>query len=655
MDQNVCVPVTESRSEEFIAAIRVAEGEAEWIELRLDYLEPEELPLLLDWLAVNSSNVKGNIVLTFRPREQGGRRDVTLTERQKFWQGLDPLIKTRANLIDLEWDLVESLRHIEPPVPWERVICSWHDFGGMPADLVDRYDQMSSTPAAVIKIAALANKIEDSLEIFALLRWAQGRKPLIALAMGLEGLTTRVLSPSRGGRLTFAALRPGAESAAGQPTVAELRKLYRAESLTERSLVFGVIGSPVGHSRSPRIQNSALAALGVDGVYLPLPVRNLETFIRDFVRPSTRKMDWNLRGLSVTIPHKTAIIPYLDELDETARQIGAVNTLVVNEGILIGYNTDVTGAMKPLEQLRPLSQARVAVIGAGGSARAICYGLQRRGAEVVLFARDLEKARPLAAEFGAALRPLESFVQGDLFNIVINCTPLGMHGHSQGQSPLQPETLSGVELVYDLVYTPEQTKLLEDAQTQGCRTLGGLAMLVEQAAEQFWLWTGLEAPRSVMWNAARKWQAISGTVIEGHQVASRPSDHYPQGTIEMQAPLFRERGLDLEGFYYGTLNISISPNHFRLRRPSHFFPQVEWTVHHPPEDFSFCRCRVTAGNSTVDGWIYYPHPETKIRHHQDQSVIEIIAPWIEGITYGSTVTLEVLPDEIDISRGYVRI
>lgn len=650
MNQYVCVPITESRAADFKAALREADRVAEAIELRLDYLEVTELPELLDWLAREGATLAAALVLTFRPSEQGGRREVTLAERREFWRGLAPSIKERATLVDFEFDLVESLvaepLSEGPPVAWAKVICSWHDFGGMPGDLIARYERMAATPAAVVKIAALANTIGDSLAIFDLLRYARGKKPVIALGMGLAGLSTRVLSLSRGGVLTFAALRRGAESAAGQPTVGELRDLFRVGSLTTESPVFGVIGNPVGHSRSPRIHNSTLAALGADGVYLPLPVEDLDSFVHDFVRPATRKIDWRLRGLSVTIPHKLAIMPHLDYLDETARRIGAVNTVVVEGGELHGYNTDVTGAMAPLEALLPLAGARVAVIGAGGSARAICYGLQVRGAEVTLYARDTAKAQVLAAEFGARVAPLESFA-GEV-DVVINCTPLGMHGHSEGQSPLPAESLRGVRLVYDLVYTPEETRLLEDARAAGCQTLGGLAMLVGQAAEQFRLWTGLDAPREVMWNAARQWTAVTGTILAGHQVASKASAHYPQGTIEMQAPFFRERGLDLAGFFHGTLNISIDPRRFQLRRATHFFPQVEWTTHHPPENFSFCRCRVTAGGRTVDGWVYYPHPETKVRHYQETSIIEVLAPRIDGLSYGATVTLEVLPDEIAI-------
>jgi 3-dehydroquinate dehydratase / shikimate dehydrogenase len=323
------------------------------------------------------------------------------------------------------------------------------------------------------------------------------------LGMGLPGLATRVLALAQGGLLTFAALRRGAESASGQPTIDELKTLYRAHQLTRESQIFGVIGNPVEHSRSPRIHNPALQAAGVDGVYLPLEVDDIASFITDFVHPKTKKLDWDLHGLSVTIPHKVSVIPLLDHLDETAKAIGAVNTVVIRGNELHGYNTDVTGAMNALAPLFDVRNARVAVLGAGGSARAICYGLKQRGANITIYARDLAKAQTLADEFGAAAARLDQFdgQAGRQAEVVINCTPIGMHGHSEGQSPIAASALQNVKLVYDLIYTPRETALLQAARAQGCQTLDGLAMLVNQAAEQFRLFTGKDAPLEVMWQA----------------------------------------------------------------------------------------------------------------------------------------------------------
>jgi 3-dehydroquinate dehydratase/shikimate dehydrogenase len=495
----ICAPITEVSPESFLAKIHEAEKIADVIELRFDYLPAEALPQLIVNLSSRIARVSKPLILTFRPREQGGNRDLSLRDRRDFWRGLPPEIVNSIAFADFEFDLVESFANERPPAPWEKVICSWHDFVETPYDLIARYDRMASTPAAVVKIATQANRISDCLRIFELIEHAKGKKPVIALAMGLPGLMTRALAPARGAMLTFGSLRRGAESAAGQPTVAELRDLYRVKQLSRDSEIFGVIGNPIGHSRSPLMHNAALKALNRDGVYLPFEVDDVDSFVCGFVRPKTKKLDWNLRGLSVTIPHKLAVIPYLDFVDATAKAIGAVNTVVIEGDEIHGYNTDVAGAMKPLDEMIDVHNARVAVIGAGGSARAICYGLSHRGADVTIYARDLKKAQPLADEFRTRIATLESF-KGEA-DVVINCAPVGMSGHSEGRSLIKAESLEGVKLVYDLIYTPEETALLSDAKRAGCRTLGGLAMLVGQAAEQFRLWTGLEAPVDVMWQA----------------------------------------------------------------------------------------------------------------------------------------------------------
>ena len=493
----ICVPITETIPEAFLNAITDAAQTADAIELRMDYLDAAGCRTVLEKLPQLSEGK--TLVLTFRPREQGGQRDLSLPDRQEFWRGLSTEIVSAIRFADFEFDLVESFAGGDSPIPWDKIICSWHNFEETPHDLIQRYDRMAATPAAVVKIATLAHRIGDSLRIFELIEHAQGKKPVIALAMSLPGIATRILAVSRGGLLTFGSLRRGAESAAGQPTAADLRNLYQVKNLTRSSEIYGVIGNPVGHSRSPLMHNAALAALNRNGVYLPLEVDNVETFARDMLHPKTKTLDWNLRGLSVTIPHKLAIMPFLNWIDPTAQAIGAVNTVVVRGEELHGYNTDVIGAMKPLEALLDLRGARAAVLGAGGSARAICHGLRERGAEMTIYSRDLRKAEPLAEEFNTKTALLEQFARNA--DIVINCTPIGMHGHSEGQSLLRAESLRNVKLVYDLIYTPEETALLREAKTAGCQTLGGLAMLVGQAGEQFRLWTGLEAPVELMESA----------------------------------------------------------------------------------------------------------------------------------------------------------
>ena len=205
------------------------------------------------------------------------------------------------------------------------------------------------------------------------------------------------------------------------------------------------------------------------------------------------------RGLSVTIPHKINAMSHLDVISSAAKTIGAINTIIVKNNDLHGDNTDVAGAMKPLENLLELKNTRVAILGAGGAARAICYGLKLRGAQLTTYARDLAKAKILADEFGSEVGFLSEF-SGNA-DIVINCTPIGMQGHNEAASPINPASLKNVQLVYDLIYNPLETNLLRDAKNAGCQTLGGMAMLIGQATEQFRLWTDEEVAPEVMWNA----------------------------------------------------------------------------------------------------------------------------------------------------------
>jgi len=149
----------------------------------------------------------------------------------------------------------------------------------------------------------------------------------------------------------------------------------------------------------------------------------------------------------------------------------------------------------------------------------------------------------------------------------------------------------------------------------------------------------------------QNWITIRGVVMRGHRVASQPSDHYPRGTIEMQVPFFKALQLDLSSFYWATLNVSISPYTYTMRAPDHTFRKVQWTTVHPPEDFSFSRCRISYQGIRYEGWIYYPHPETKARHYQDRSVIEVIARRIPDIKYGDEVEIDVQAEEILARSG----
>jgi len=448
---------------------------ADFIELRLDYLDstPAEISELLQGLA-------RPVILTFRPSEQGGHRNLSREERESFW-------KTAPRGEMVWWDVEDDL-DLSPDC--SRVIVSHHDFSGVPNDLQQIYERLADTPARVVKIAVQANDVVDCLPVFQLIDRArrEGRE-VIAIAMGNAGLATRILGPSRGVFLTYGALDDESATAPGQVNAPKLRSLYHLDNIDNETMICGLIGLPVMHSVSPHIHNAAFASEGINGVYLPFEVRDVDSFFKRLVDPRTRELDWKLRGLSVTAPHKQSVMHHLDWIEPNAKEIGAVNTVVVEEDRLLGYNTDAAGLIDPLlKKFDSLADKQVAILGAGGAARAAIWALQRQNARVTLFARNVTKAQMLADSFNLSCEPLSSAKFAG-YDLVINATPLGSGEHIE-QSPASAEQLNGARCVYDLIYNPGDTKLLREARKVGCQTLGGLEMLVAQAKLQFELWTG---------------------------------------------------------------------------------------------------------------------------------------------------------------------
>jgi 3-dehydroquinate dehydratase / shikimate dehydrogenase len=509
----ICISICEPTVAALERAVASAVAIGDLIEVRLECIDPLELETGAGLITKLLKEAPCESILTLRPAADGGRRplvddgdDAGADEtRQAFWSAAI----FSESYFDVELDLAEKFASSETapslPIDWSRTICSHHDFAGVPAKLVQIYDRLAATPARVLKIAVQANDATDCLPVFHLLERARtdGRE-MIALAMGTAGVATRILGPSRGAFLTYASLEDEAATAPGQITARELRDVYRIEKLDRQTQIFGLLGLPVSHSLSPRMHNAAFATAGANAVYLPLEVSDVKAFIKRMVHPRTRELNWNLRGLSVTAPHKFAVMDQLDWIDTTAQEIGAVNTIIVAGDALHGYNTDAEGLIKPLVQkFGDLAKARCAVIGAGGGASAALWALRQTGATVTLFARDAAKARALAERFGADWKTLENASFAD-FDVVVNATPLGTAQHLVVQTPASAQQLRGARLAYDLVYNPTDTMFLREAREAGCETLGGLAMLVAQAAEQFRLWTGNTAPADVMHEAAQQ-------------------------------------------------------------------------------------------------------------------------------------------------------
>jgi 3-dehydroquinate dehydratase / shikimate dehydrogenase len=530
----VCVPVCARRASELRVAVARAVEVADIIELRLDCLEGDEVGAALSQLRELFAETPRPFIITFRPAEQGGRRALGEQERLGFWRtlarhlrGATAQIDSEAQtgseaasplFADIELDLFESphagtLRDdFDEMLRAERLklICSQHDFRGTPADLGPLFERMARTPAHVLKVATHAGEITDCVAVMRLLELARrAGRGMIAVAMGEAGLLTRVLAPSRGAYLTYGSLDAAQATAPGQATARELRELYRVERISERTLVTGLVGSPVAHSFSKHIHNAAFRARGLDAVFIPFEVADADAFARRMAHPRTREISWSLRGLSVTAPHKQAIMAHLDWVEPRASEIGAVNTVLVEGDELRGYNTDAEAALTPLGGLVELNgaieldDARVAVIGAGGAARALLWALRGRGAHATVFARDTLRARATAEDFGARVAGLEG-ASFDGFDLVVNATPLGTRGSREDETPATAADLRGARVAYDLVYNPSETKFLREARAAGCETVGGLPMLVAQAAAQFNLWTGADAPLEVMREAAER-------------------------------------------------------------------------------------------------------------------------------------------------------
>ncbi len=504
----ICVPVCVSRASEIAPAIARAAEVADIIELRLDCLTEADFYEVERNLAGLSKYSPRPLIYTLRPAEQGGRRELDQNTRLRFWRAeINKLLESHEHYADVEPDVALGLMQAgrDFPAPdWNRIICSHHDFAGVPAELEKIYERMAQTPARILKIAVRADDVTDCLPVLRLLERArrEGRE-MIAVAMGEAGMLTRILAPSRGAFLTYGALDEEQATAPGQIKAIELRDLYRVHRLNHQTEIMGLVGHPVGHTFSPRIHNAAFAARGMNAVYIPFEVRQPDDFLRRMVDPRTRELEWNLRGLSVTAPHKQAVMQHLDWIEPSAQEIGAVNTIVIKDQTLLGYNTDAEAAVAPLRDVIELSGARVAVIGAGGAARALLWILRDRGARVTVFARSVERATETAKKFGAQCERLDGASFGE-FEVVVNATPLGTRGFREDETPTVASQLRGARIAYDLVYNPRETRFMREAHEAGCHTLGGLDMLLVQAAAQFKLWTGTEAPLAAMREAGEK-------------------------------------------------------------------------------------------------------------------------------------------------------
>jgi 3-dehydroquinate dehydratase/shikimate dehydrogenase len=496
------ISITDNDAEQMSERFRAAKtAGAEAIEVRLDGLNGLT-PALAGEMITQARKTKLPVIATCREKDEGGARSFSIAEKTAI---LAECVKAGAEFIDCELkvfakkEVREPLKQILKGAPECRLILSAHQMKGRFEDINLKYETMLSLwPMAICKLVYQARHINDCFEALDLLQRAG--KDMIVFCMGQAGLMTRVLSKKLGAFLTFASLDADSATAPGQIPAVQMKQVYRWDKLNKDTEVFGLIGNPVGHSLSPALFNAAFEKDGINAVYLPFLVEGDQEQFAAFVDEMVARPWLGVGGFSVTIPHKTHALDYVNRkgefVDTLAASIGAANTLKVGfNGIVCGYNTDYAGAMDALSaamgvDAHGLHAIDVAVVGAGGVARAVVAGLVDVGAYVTVYNRTVKKAMSLADEFRCKAAGLDKLA-GAAPSVVINCTSLGMHPDVESCA-ISPDMLRPEMTVFDTVYNPIRTRLLQMAEAAGAKTVTGAEMFIRQAIAQYRVFVGAE-------------------------------------------------------------------------------------------------------------------------------------------------------------------
>src|SRR5215469_97310 len=487
----VCVAIQAATAAEMIERAAAALADTRFVAFRLDSV-PRPAAMLPDLKSFLAGRRDVIAIATCRRKDNGGNFAGSLTSE------LDTLLKAAqagCQIVDLEVESAEEAKRSQLEKFREglraagtALLVSFHDFART-RGLEHAADRIAAFEPDYVKVVSTAHTLADNLAVLRLIEGRSRSADVVGIAMGEEGLVSRVLAVREGAAFTFASLDEGIETAPGQVTARALRDLYRLEQIDAATRIFGVAGNPIAHSLSPMIHNAAFRREHVNAVMLPLKVRALSDLL-------TLVLELPVSGLAITMPLKQQILPHLANMDPLTAKIGACNTLrAAADGKLYGFNTDVQGVIRPLEKRLRLKGARVAVLGAGGAARAAVFGLVDQGAEVFIINRTHEHAVALARAAKAKSLKHEQLAK-HRFDVLINSTPCGMAGVKTAMPIREDELNAG--LVFDMVYNPLETPLLKLAASRGIPVIGGLEMFVQQGARQFEIWTGKPAPEADM-------------------------------------------------------------------------------------------------------------------------------------------------------------
>jgi 3-dehydroquinate dehydratase/shikimate dehydrogenase len=457
----ICAVIIGPSEEDVRLQIQKASFHADMLELRWDCFDS------LDFVIKTTLPT----IFTLRSKKQGGKYSKDEFSRL---QDLSLLLEQKPEFVDIEHDVRASfLIHLKHRFPTTKTILSYHDFDKTPQDLNSLLDRLLQIPADYYKMATMANSSLDALRLLKFVKNA--KKNIIALCMGKLGMPTRILN-----HFTYACLEEKQSSSTGQIPLEHLIYRYHFKAITEKTKIFALIGQPVDKSPSHITHNNVFKSLNEDAVYIKMDVEKdeLELFFEEI-------KTLNFKGLSVTMPLKQGVIPFLNDIELQAKQISAVNTIDINDGHLAGYNTDCKGALLALEGKVHITNKQVVIFGAGGASRAIIYQAKLQGAHVTILNRTFETAFQLAKEFDCKVGALND-LQKINYDILINTTSDGTLIH--------PDYIRKGSVVMDITHTPKWTKFLLDAKQKDCTIIFGFEMFVNQAALQFELWLQDKAP-----------------------------------------------------------------------------------------------------------------------------------------------------------------
>lgn len=467
-----------------------AKAGVDLVELRIDCLrrDPDLKRILKDRPTP--------VVFTIRRGADGGLWRGNEAKRQQL---LREAIALGVDYVDLEMDIAEKIRRFGKT---KRII-SYHNLKETPADVADIAEKCEEFDPDIVKIATMASTLAEASRAVHL--GVTGKYPTIPIAMGEIGIFTRILGAKFGSPFTYVGFNPERVFASGMLHYPVIKKDYLYNEIDSQTEIFGVLGDPIEQSLSPAVHNAAFRALGLNKVMVPFLVPNgqLESFFRELM--------WlELKGCSVTIPHKEALVPLLQQKENAVERTGSCNTVVIDgEGRRVGYNTDYRAALDTLETGMGgrenaeaeggsfLLDKQVLILGAGGVARSLAFGAMRRGAHLTITNRHDERSTSLAEEVGCRMVTWSQRATV-IADVIINCTPVGMHP-AVDDTPLPAAAFSRAGIVvFDTIYHPENTMLLKLARERQAVSISGVDMFLRQAALQFKLYTGLDAPLDVM-------------------------------------------------------------------------------------------------------------------------------------------------------------